>query len=92
MTRAECEKKERRTRTLFPSLICSSAISQPMKLSCGDTFLFRGIELKSEMHELLSANTEKLETRGQLLTMGEGELSHSHVLSAVFRTNKPNSL
>ncbi|XP_078808906.1 AT-rich interactive domain-containing protein 5A isoform X2 [Oryzias latipes] len=77
MTRAECEKKERRTRTLFPSLICSSAISQPMKLSCGDTFLFRGIELKSEMHELLSANTEKLETRGQLLTMAQEEQSEA---------------
>ncbi|XP_036069506.1 AT-rich interactive domain-containing protein 5A isoform X2 [Oryzias melastigma] len=48
-----------------------------MKLSCGYTFLFRGIELKSEMHELLSANTVKLKTRGQLLTMAQEEQSEA---------------
>lgn len=36
-----------------------------------DTFLFRGVMLKRATHELLSQNTVKSETRGQLLEMGE---------------------
>ncbi|GLD66800.1 AT-rich interactive domain-containing protein 5A [Lates japonicus] len=48
-----------------------------MKLSCGDTFLFRGVKLKRAPHELLSQNTVKPETRRQLLEMAQEDQSET---------------
>ncbi|XP_026198759.1 AT-rich interactive domain-containing protein 5A [Anabas testudineus] len=42
-----------------------------------DTFLFRGVMLKRATHELLSQNTVKSETRGQLLEMAQEDQSDS---------------
>ncbi|XP_047446920.1 AT-rich interactive domain-containing protein 5A isoform X2 [Mugil cephalus] len=48
-----------------------------MKLSCGDTFLFRGVKLKRASLELLSQNTVRPETRRQLLEMAQEDQSET---------------
>lgn len=55
-------RKTEEKETLFPRLECWWATIRPMKLFCGDAFLFRGVKLRRVPHELLSQNTVKPET------------------------------
>ncbi|XP_071338596.1 AT-rich interactive domain-containing protein 5A isoform X2 [Trachinotus anak] len=59
-----------------------------MKLPCGDTFLFRGVELKRVPHELMSQNTVKPETRRQLLEMAQEDQSETSQQTAASDAEK----
>ncbi|XP_034728211.1 AT-rich interactive domain-containing protein 5A [Etheostoma cragini] len=63
----------------FPESLAAVRAGQPMKLMCGDNFLFRDVKLKKAPHELLSPNTvPRRREDTQLLQMaqeGQGETS-----------------
>uniref|UniRef100_A0A3Q1ALA7 ARID domain-containing protein n=1 Tax=Amphiprion ocellaris TaxID=80972 RepID=A0A3Q1ALA7_AMPOC len=62
-----------------------------MKPSCGDTFLFHDVKLKRASYELVSQNTVKPETRGQLLEMAQEEQSETSQQTAASDEEKTAS-